>query len=595
MFRTSITRRFIIYILLVITIALSCLGFYLLHYFHENTMQHEQEDLLQNARIIEATLSEKLRLQSPEISTLAESISRETSLRITILTPDGQVLADTSEPAETLDNHLQREEVQQAMESGSGSSVRYSHTLHENLMYTAIPVYHDNEFVGVIRTATSLASVEQTYQQIQHSILIAILLAIIAALILAVWLAYHQLRPLRYLIRTAKLIAHGDLSRRIHLNTGDEFTSLGRSINKLTSALTKKIKEAEADAQKFSLILGQMDNAVMLMDHSGNICEANAKACSLFHIHPSDLPHHSIHLIDNASLSEKARSLVDTNESDTIIIEYLDHTFEVFLSSFLNVDEPSVLCVFHDISVLQELNRRQAEFTGNAAHELATPLTSISGFAELLREDDFSAPEESRHYADVIYQQAQRMNRLLQDLLQLTRLENKTYRSQLQLSYADGGALLQEALHSLEEQASEKRLNIIVKELAANAKIYAAPNLLHQVLRNLIDNAIKYTPEQGTITLSCSVEQSRVIYEIRDSGIGIPQDALPRIFDRFYRVDKARDRKTGGNGIGLSLVKFLTELFDGTVKAESTLGRGSVFILSFPLAGDESSQDNTKR
>lgn len=586
MFQAVITRRFIISILLVLCISLTGLGIFLLHFFYENTLQREQDALLRNARIIQTALADRLWAKSPDLITITNAVSQETGLRITILDKDGRVLADTSEPAESLDNHRQRKEVQQALTApqGYGSAIRYSNTLHENLMYTAIPVYHDGALSGIIRTSASLAAAEHAYQQIQYSILAALLLSMLAAFALAVWLAAHQLQPLFYIINAAKRIAHGDLSRRIHLQTADEFETLGHAVNKLTAALSDKISEAQADAQKVSLILKQMDNAVMLIDPSGNIHNANPKACQLFPVLRDGQPHHSIHVLGNAELSEKARFLPTVSQPAIMTLHHEGHTFEVCLSAFRNKDEHEVLAVFHDISILQELNQRQAEFTGNAAHELATPLTSISGFAELLREDDFSAPEESRHYADIIYQQAQRMNRLIHDLLQLTRLESKTYRNQLSLEILDGNKIMESAVASLQGKAESKQQALTISRTETGAKIKAAPDLFEQILRNLIDNAIKYTPEHGTIAVSCRLQPHQVVYRIEDTGIGIPADALPRIFDRFYRVDKARDRKRGGNGIGLSLVKFLTELFEGTIEAKSMPGKGSTFILRFPLA-----------
>ncbi len=584
MLHTTITRRFITSILLVIVISLGVLGFFLLHFFHENTMQHEQEALLLNARIIDTTLKDKLWQKSPGISDIANVISQETSLRITILDESGNVLADTSEPAESLDNHSQREEVQQALaaERGYGTAIRYSTTLHENLMYTAIPVYHNGKLAGIIRTSTSLTPIETTYQQIRYSILVTLLVAMLAALGLAIWLAVHQLRPIHYMIRTARSMAQGDFSRRIELQTNDEFDSLGYAINKLTATLSEKINIAKTEANKFAMILEQMDNAVMLIDNHGNIKSANRKAFELFPMEKEALPHHSIHILQNAELSEKARRMIGTTDTDIMTIKHEQHIFEVFLSAFKDNDTFAVLAVFHDISVLQELNTRQAEFTGNAAHELATPLTSISGFAELLRDDDFSSPEESRHYADIIYQQAQRMNQLIQDLLQLTRLESCTYRSQLSLQPVDCIQILKSAAKSLQGKSEAKQQKFIVQNVDESIKIKAVPNLLEQVLRNLIDNAIKYTPDKGTITMGCQAENQQAIYTIQDTGIGIPQDALPCIFDRFYRVDKARSRKNGGNGIGLSLAKFLVEMFDGSIEVESNQGHGSIFRIRFP-------------
>lgn len=583
MLHAHITRRFTTSILLVVLISLACLSGYLLHFFYQNTMASEQATLLLNARIIDTTLSDKLYQKDPQLAGIADEISRQTSLRITILDNNGAVLADTSEPADKLDNHLNREEVRQALSgaSGYGSSIRYSNTLHENLMYAAIPVYRDDTLIGIIRTSTSLAPAEQAYRQIVRSIAAALLMALAASLALAFWLARRQLRPILLMNHDAQKITEGNLSHRIQLRTGDEFDILALTINKLTASLAAKIKEAQADAHKFSLILEQMDNAVMLIDPQGKIIEANRKACELFHIQESMLPHHSIHLIGSALLSEKARQIMKSNRAEAFTLQYETHTFDVFLSAFQNQEDLAVLAVFHDISVLQELNQRQAEFTGNAAHELATPLTSISGFAEILREDDFTSPDDSHHYADVIYRQAQRMTRLIQELLQLTRLENKTYQAQIPQKIVNGNELLQAAAGSLQKKASAKNQQLKLVFSSEPPTIKAAQDLMEQVLRNLIDNAIKYTPERGCITASCQTDTERVWFTIQDTGIGIPEESLPRIFDRFYRVDKARARKTGGNGIGLSLVKFLVELFDGTIQVKSIPEKGTTFTLTF--------------
>ncbi|MCR5833873.1 MAG: cell wall metabolism sensor histidine kinase WalK [Selenomonadaceae bacterium] len=578
----KITRRFVSSILLVVCISLTGLGFFLLNFFREHTMQKEQDNLILNARIIETTLADKLWRNDSNIIDVTNVIARDTGLRITVLDKTGRVIVDTDKPIENLDNHLLRQEIQQALSSdiGYGTAIRYSDTLHENFMYTAIPVRRNGELIGIIRTATSISVAEAAYAKIKFGILIALLLAIPIAFTLALWLASRQLKPLIHIIRTAKNISNGNLSCRIHLHTGDEFEFLGHALNKLTSTLAKKIREAQTDAQKVSMILEQMDNALMLIDTAGNIHSANRQACRLFPILQDNQPHHCLHVLGNAEFAETIRTL---NQSTSMILTYRDYTFEVFLSAFQNNDDAKILAVFHDISVMHELNRRQAEFTGNAAHELATPLTSISGFAELLREDDFSSPVDSRHYADVIFQQAQRMNRLINDLLQLTKLENKTYRNQLPSKIIDCGSILQKAVNALRQKSAEKNQVVTISELADNAKIKAAPDLLEQILRNLIDNAIKYTPEHGTITVACFVRENQVICQIQDTGIGIPQESLSRIFDRFYRVDKARDRKSGGNGIGLALVKFLVELFDGSIEVTSTLGKGSNFKIFFPL------------
>lgn len=587
MLKSKIARRNIAAVLLIVVTSLSLVSLYLIHYFRTSTLESAKENLILNARIIETALKSDLCTDNHDLAELAAAISSDTKLRITILSESGAVLADTSETPESLDNHLARSEVQAAInsESGYGTAIRFSQTLHENLMYVAIPVYKDGIFTGVIRTSASLGAVDKSYNEIIRVILAAIFLAFIAAMAIAIRLTKKQTEPIEKMSRAALAIASGDLERRIPLNSGDEFDILAHTINKLTGSLAAKIRESQAKTHKLELILEHMDNAVMLIDLRGNIIETNREARRIFALSPSDLQHHSIHLIGSAELSETAQAVLKNHTSTTITMKAKERTFKVYLSSFCDVTASDVvIAVFYDISLIQELVDRQREFTGNAAHELATPLTAIAGFAELLSMDDFKDTASARHYAEIICREAQRMNRLIKDLLMLSRLDDAAYRAEIPQVPVDCISVLTNAAASLKSKAAAKKQIIATKIPTDKAaiKICAAPDLIEQILRNLTENAIKYTPTSGTITLSCKATANKVIFSVEDSGIGIPPEHLPRIFDRFYRVDKARARKSGGNGIGLSLVKFLVELFDGEITVKSVVNQGTTFTLTFP-------------
>jgi two-component system phosphate regulon sensor histidine kinase PhoR len=294
----------------------------------------------------------------------------------------------------------------------------------------------------------------------------------------------------------------------------------------------------------------------------------------------------SIHALGSAELSTRAKEISQAAAGTSLTMQLpvggQRRTFSVFLAPFPEHQEQHVLCVFHDISLLQEMAARQSDFTANAAHELATPLTSISGFAETLLDDDFSAPEQSRKFIQTIYNEAQRMNRLLRDLLQLSRLDSQEYRRQLVIEPVDCCTLPPLLAQKLAPQLKSKELQFCQSLAKGPVFVEANRDLLLQVLANLTENAIKYTPKGGTITLSCLQEKEIVRLQVTDTGIGIPAKDLPFIFDRFYRADKARDRQTGGNGIGLSLVKFLVEIFGGTITVTSELQQGTTFTLEFP-------------
>ena len=593
MFHSRITRRCLASFLLAALTALTITGLLLLHYFHAYTMQKEQDALMLNAQIIEQTLAAQGRSGSHELTSLLQQLSDNTGLRITILNVDGTVLMDTSEPAAKLDNHFHRQEIQQALTHEYGTAIRYSNTLGENRMYVAIPVYADGQLVRIIRTSNSLAAAEASYQTLRQALIAAILLSAVIAFLLAVWLAKRQVAPLQRLRQDAAIIAHGDYGHRINWRSGDEFDQLIQTINLLTGNLSCRIAEASAEAEKFALVLEQMDNAVMLIDSRGQIIEANRQAQELFQMKDQPLKRHSIHLLGSAGLSETAQRVSRTQCPETITYQresgqaaHTSHTFTIFLTPFPGQDTAQILAVFHDISLLQEINERQAEFISNAAHELSTPLTAISGFAETLATQDFQQPELTHHFAQVIYEQAQRMNRLIQDLLQLARLETLSHSQELSLTPVSVQPAIRSVLSQLSPCFQEKKQTVLfpsAKDDPQNdLQIAAVPELFRQIIRNLLENANKYTPADGKIHIFLEASPQCITIRIADNGIGIAPEHLPRIFDRFYRVDKARARSTGGNGIGLSLVRYLTELFHGSIQVESTIGQGTTFSLQFP-------------
>lgn len=589
MFHSKITRRLVSSFLLIVLVSLSLLGIILLNYFRDYTMQQERNTLILNAKIVETAFEDILYTRNTAtLDTTLRELHDKTSLRITIVDADGTVLGDTSEPSETMGNHLGREEIQQALSEDYGIAVRESATLHENFMYVAVPVYRNGQLIGIIRTSASLASMEQSYYTGLHVILSALFFALLAALIVAIWLAHRQVQPIRCLSLDAMEIAGGNLRKRLRWRSGDdEFDTLVKTINRLTANLSRKIQESQDEAHKMSLILNNTDNAIMLIDEQGLIVSTNRQAEESFHLQGNELHRHSIHVIGSAELSEAAQVVCREGKAQTITLQ-LDgengavHTFQVFLAPFRDGADELVLAVFHDISLLQEINQRQAEFVSNAAHELATPLTSISGFAETLLDDDFKDPEASHHFINIIYQEAQRMNRLMKGLLELARLDSRHGRTKVKRVPVSVNETLERTGRLLQDKAAGKSQTLQVEPSDENLLVSAAPELFNQIIYNLTENAVKYTPEGGTILVRSEKDGDKVKITVKDNGIGISPSDLPRIFDRFYRVDKARARKSGGNGIGLSLVKFLVELFGGQIEVQSTLGKGTAFTLTFP-------------
>ena len=578
---SKIARRILGSFLLLTFTGLVVLGLVLMNYFQRERMMDEQKELATYAHVIALGLKDGTYELRGDLDAPVEEFSALTGLRVTILDETGAVLAESDHGAASMENHRERPEVQQALAGSTGTATRYSQTLDENMLYVAIPYYDNGRFAGVIRTATSLRTIEEA----MHRTMTVLLLAFIASVVLAVYLARRQLRPILAIIAAARGIMSGDLARRITVHMDDEFDILIRALNQLAERLQHKIDEARTENEKLNLILENMDNGVLLFDEQDNIQGANRRVRQIFSLEKASFGRHSIHVLGSAVLSETAQEVRERGASKTCHLK-LDvqghvHTFRVYFATFVARGRTCVMAVLHDISLMEEMHARQSAFVSNAAHELRTPLTSVRGFAEFLADDDFSDPETSHHAADVIERESERMERLVQSLLELARLDDADLRHRMERTPVDAGAALQDAADELLPRAQKKQQQVDVL-IETQAKLLANEDLFGQILRNLIENAIKYTPEGGRIALSCTEAGQDIQLAVEDNGIGIAREDLPRIFDRFYRVDKARARASGGNGIGLALVKYLVKLFKGTIRVESELGKGTRFTVRFP-------------
>lgn len=590
MFKLGIHSRIIISFLILITAAISILGVYLLHYFYAQNLETKTTHLITNAKIIETTLENTLYNQAKQryVDEEIKKISNLTGLRITILDLTGNVIADSWENASDLSNHGDRREVQSAFYRDYATAIRYSTTTKQNMLYVAVPVYHNKQLMGIVRTASALTPIETSYQTTRTFLISALLITILLTILIGTWLAHLYTNPIKQMTGIAQRIAGGDLALRIHIHTNDELEVLAHAINKLTSTLEDKIIEIDAEAKKLTLILENMDNAVILLDSYGNVTTANLSAKKIFHLTSDLMGKHSISVIGSSKLTETAQEVLAARQSKSISLKIklggIQKTFQVFFAPMTNQEKNTtgVLSVFHDISVLQEIYDRQVEFVTNASHELKTPLTAIKGFAETLLDGALESPELSKKFVGIIHNESERMSRLIEDLLQLAKLDTTEYRSQIKLETIDMQEICKEVKHKLAPQLKQKNQLFLIELPNEPLLIQANYSWLMQLMINLVENAIKYTPNQGQILLKCSISDENIFISIKDSGIGIAPQDLPFIFERFYRTDKARSRSEGGSGIGLSLARFIVEMFGGKITAESQQNVGTTFTFYLP-------------
>jgi two-component system phosphate regulon sensor histidine kinase PhoR len=594
----NIRNRLLVSFLLLTMVTLIGFGSYMILYFHRYTIQNLTRHLFIHAQIVASFIGDSM--DSPHKKALIDERIKEIpttpDLRITVIDTNGTVLADSWRDPATMENHRTRPEVAAAFNGHDASSLRFSTTLKQNTLYAAVPVIRNGgKIIGVVRAANTLNQVEVIYRQVQAAIITALLITSLLAALLSFRLARQYTSPLESITAMAKEISQGNLHKRIHLHTGDELEILAHTLNSLAFNLEDKITEITAEKSKLELILQHMDNAVILMDKFGRVTASNRQACTLFGITPEMHTRHNLQVIGNSLLDKAVTQTVSSGQTSTIDLKSgfqgNSRIFQVFLAPISGVDEvpAGVLAVFHDITALQEIQNRQSEFIANASHELATPLTSIKGFAETLLDGALQDKELGIKFVRIIHDEAERMQRMTNSLLQLAKLKSPEYCQQVKLEPIFLKPLLVEAVQELSSKILFKQLNVLVDEAVPETKkVLASRDYMKQVVLNLLDNSIKYTPEGGRIRLDYQESTLGALITIKDSGIGIAPQHLHLIFERFYRTDKARSRKEGGTGLGLSIVKFIIELHGGKIDVQSELGKGTEFRFSVPfLTGEE--------
>ena len=572
------------YVVLLLAV-LATTYLYIAYRVHDNYIYLERQRLLTAAKILARGLPTNLSMAG--LQPWAEALGLQTGLRITVIAADGRVLADNQGNPAAMDNHSGRPEVQEAHRTGTGVSVRFSHTVEKNELYLA---YRLEGMPGpVLRLALPLQEISQGFRSAQQGLL----LIWIFLFLLALGLGYLFTRSLTGRIESirkfSEKVAHGNLDARVKEVATDELGSLAESLNATADELQGTIDALREEKNRVAAILEGMRAGVLAIDSEGRITLMNPV---LGRILQADL---------KESLSKKVTEVVRNAELkgilDRVLAEKKEATAVVDMAlgtrrSFEVVAVPlgeaglasgGVVAVLHDITRLKELENIRKDFVANVSHELRTPLTSIRGFAETLLDGALEDRNNNRRFVEIIKSHALRLSDLTMDLLTLATLESESF--QLKPEKIDLPALVHEVLESFRPVALIKRHELEAVIEAGLPPVKADRDRIRQVLINLLDNAAKFTHEEGKISLEVrlNTERTGVELHVKDRGIGIPPSDLPRIFERFYRVDKARSREQGGTGLGLSIVKHIVEAHRGLVSVESTMGQGSDFCVTLPL------------
>ncbi|MBN1869306.1 MAG: PAS domain-containing protein [Candidatus Omnitrophica bacterium] len=524
-----------------------------------------------------------------DLDAVADKIGQASGLRATIIAADGMVIGDSelsSEALKTVENHLQRPEIQKALKSERGESRRFSTTIKKNMLYMAasFPLKDQKAF---IRLAMPLDDIELISKHLSKMLIVSLLSAFGIAMLLS-WIAsVHFSRPLIEMSAVAQKIAGGNFSERIFLPTKDVLGDLANSINYMSEQVRMRLEEVAKEKSRLEAVLLSMSEGVLVINREGQILLMNEPFKRIFHVAEEPTGKSTLEIIRNIKVQEvvdkvlKQPQGVESAEITVLLPE--EKNILVYAAPIVRAQQlEGVVVVFHDITELRKMEGIRREFVANVSHELRTPLASIRGYAETLLDGALADKEHAEEFLKIIHMDAERLARLIQDILDLSKIESGILK--LKLQPVSISKVADRVLEGLQRQINEKSLDV-KNEIPANTpKVMADEDRIAEVLLNLIENAVKYTPQGNKITISAEKQGDVLRVDITDTGIGIPEEDLPHLFERFYRVDKARSRELGGTGLGLSIVKHIVLAHNGQVSAQSELGRGSTFSFTLPIA-----------
>ena len=577
--KTSIKWKIISVFVLLQALVLIISGVYLNTKLNEFFYHRMDLNMEKQVKLLSNLIAPEMDTQDyDQIQEQVKKLSKEIDGRITVIDEDGIVLADSEEDPGVMENHNQRPEVVEARENGMGEVTRYSTTVEKDMKYIAKLVKPG----GYVRLAIPVKEVQDLLNNIFTRLIIGLALAFAIFFILALWVSESITEPIKQITETAQKIAKGRLGERIHIFSRDEIGNLSRTFNTMAYQLEETIKRTTNEKERLATILETMVDGLIALDTERKVMIINSAATKMFGVTEEEAKGKTLIEINrNKELTESVQKVYETREpvSTEINVHYPEETIlRTHLAPITHnkVHIRGVVIIFTDITELRRLEKMRTEFVGNVSHELKTPLTSIKGYVETLLEMELEESSIVKKFLGVINKESQRLACLIDDLLDLSRLENKQKQRLMPTMLGD---VIGDVISVLRPKAVSKDLDLEITIPEFLPRVMGVKDQLTQVLMNLVDNAIKYTPDGGYVKVTARPDKEWVEIRVEDDGIGIPPGDMERIFERFYRVDKARSRQMGSTGLGLSIVKHIIKGHGGHISVESAPGEGSTFIV----------------
>jgi two-component system phosphate regulon sensor histidine kinase PhoR len=531
-----------------------------------------------------------------DLDSLCKILGKKTTTRYTVIAPGGKVLGDSEKNPDSMENHANRTEVIAALSGKTGVSDRFSYTLQETMMYTAIPVYIGDSLAVVVRTSLPVTFIKSAVSQLISGMVLGIILLALFAAFISFVISRKVSRPIEAMKIGAQRFAAGDFNTKLQLSGNEETDKLAIALNEMANKLSMTITTITEQHTEVDAILSSMVEGVIAVDANEKIITLNKAAAALFGIRQNQAPGKWIgEAVRNVEIRDFLVKTLNADgyaEGEAVIFppssigQVESERFLQLHGSVLRTASGQcigALVVINDISHIKKLENLRKDFVANVSHELRTPLTSIKGFAETLLAGGMNAPDEAQRFLTIIVNQVDRLNTIVEELLALSRIERDTEQAALELKPAPIADVLTTAVQTCSAKAQKKNITLNV-ECEANLSAPMDRSLLEQAVVNLIDNAINYSDEDKNILIKASylTGTNEIVLCVKDEGIGIAREHHDRLFERFYRVDKARSRKLGGTGLGLSIVKHIVLAHNGRVAVESSPGSGSAFYIILP-------------
>ncbi len=577
--------------LIITLISLSAVTLYSTKYFKTFFLENAEKELTIRAKLLQKNIADILNREKYDqnyasINEQCRDIGKRTGTRVTIILPSGVVVGDSFGDVKTMENHKNRPEIIEALNKGKGISIRHSATLGLNMMYIALPVMNDNRLTAVVRTSLSVSTMENEIKKVRNNLLIALLLTIIAAAGASLYAAKRITRPIQLMKTGAAEFAKGNLNSKLAIPDTEELSELAITMNQMAGILNEKITAFKNRSMELEAVHASMQEGVIAIDETEKIITINNAAAKIFNFPASSLKSMNIlEIARNIELQQfikKALATQNPVEADISIKKNKTFILRIHSTALYDIDRIRIgtLIIFHDITRIKLLERMQKDFAANVSHELKTPLTAIKGFVETIRTMQKNHElSEYDNFLKIIEKNVNRMIALINDLLVLSKLE-RLQGTDIKFRNQNLSSLIHSAVNVCRKACLEKNISVTIDcDEKISAKI--DPVLMENAVINLVDNAVKYSDKNTLIFIkAASCDDKMIKIEVIDQGHGIGKSHIPKIFNRFYRVDKSRSRNEGGTGLGLAIVKHIVQYHNGKIEVSSIKGKGSVFKIT---------------